>query len=414
MRKLTDICTSVDSTSDSFVGVKYEHNDVKIIFPLGFRLSTIENDLLLDVKTLFKLIKIVKEKNVDYSEIGSASFSAQGLPIDSYQWIIEDYLKNGIFVDNETEYMSDKKGKINWKRTFKTKFLVNKKSIVYLNPIVEKKANIKNVISEIHSYCIDKSTSNLWFLYNNVSKVSSVKKPNLKYYLKIINSEILNTFDDRKKILLHHMRKVVIENIDNKNKAKIKNYGIYRFEYVWEYLIDEVFSTEDITKFYPKSTYFINGSGNFDASKLRPDTMMRDAFNNFYIIDAKYYKVGFVANTKELLKRNLPNTDSIQKQLTYGDFIYNNYIEAENIKTIFNAFILPYNKDQNNFNLKNNIEYIGYATADWSVPNEIDKEYLKIAIILMDTKYLIDSYVLHSKEKEKLSEEIKKVSIKSI
>lgn len=411
MKKLSEICIGVENTNDSFVGVKFNNDNVSIIFPLGFRLSKNEKELLLDVKNLFKLLKIFKDKKLDYNEIGTPSFEGHSLPIDSYQWIIEDYIKNGIYVDNEKEYKSDTRGKVNWKRTFKTKFIVNRNNIVYLNPIVEKKINIKNIISEIHSYCVDKSTSHLWFLYNHISRVSSLKEPNLKYYLKIINQELVNTFDDRKKILLYHMKNVVIENVNNKNKNKIRKFGTNRFEYVWEFLVNEVFSTEDIKNFYPTSTYFINNVGSFTASKLRPDTMMKDSSNDFFIIDAKYYKFGFVDNNKSLLKRNLPNTDSIQKQLTYGDFVNNNYKDIENI---FNSFVLPYNKSNNNFQLVNNIEYIGYAEADWSAIEDYDKKYFKIAIILIDTKYLIDSYIFRTREIDKLSREIRKVSINDI
>lgn len=409
MKKLSEICISVENTNDTFVGVKFNNNDVSIIFPLGYRLSKNEKELFIDVKNLFKLLKIFKDKKLDNNEFSSSNLYGDFWPIDSYQWIIEDYIKNGIYVDNETEYKSDTRGKINWKRTFKTKFIVNKKSIVYLNPIVEKKANIKNIISEIHSYCVDKSTSNLWFLYNNISRISSVKKPNLKYYLKIINQELLNTFDDRKKILLYYMKNVITDDVTNKNNSKIKDFGVDRFEYVWEYLLEEVFSTEDVKKFYPSSTYFINNIGSFTASKLRPDTMMRDQLNNFYIIDAKYYKFGLMTNKINLLKRNLPNTESIQKQLTYGEFVNNNYKNEEKIKEIYNAFVLPYNKIDNNFSLDRDIEYMGYSEADWSSLKEKTKNYFKIAIILMDTKYLIDSYISKNKETEKLANKIRKI-----
>lgn len=405
--KLSEICINVEDTKDNFVGVKYNNGNIKIIFPLGYRIPIDEKEKVESIKMLFKTIKLTHQKRLDFEDSGNYSEGANGLPIDSFQWIVNDYLDNGIYIDIEKVYSQDSKGKISWKKTFKTKFLVNKKSLVYLNPVVEKNSNIKNIISEIHAYCIDKSTSILWFMYNKISKVSNIKKPNLKYYLNIINSEIMSSFDDRKKLLLYHMKRIIQSEIDNNGKRDIRDYGIRHYEYVWEFMINELYGTEDVKKYYPDATYHINGIPSFDASKLRPDTIFKDTLNNFYIIDSKYYRAGSIARSRTSLKDILPNTDSIQKQITYGDFILKNYKKDENINDIYNAFAIPFNKENNSLELENEIENIGFAVCNWKDINISTEKYLKIQIIFIDTRYLIESYFNKNCDKELLIEKIK-------
>ena len=146
-KQLSEICINVEDTNDNFVGVKYDKKDKQIIFPLGYRIPEDNKEKIEAIKLLFKTIKLSHDKKIDYEDSGDFKEGANGLPIDSFQWVINDYLDNGIYIDNEKVYSQETKGKINWKRTFKTKFLVNKKSLVYLNTNIEKNNNIKNIIS---------------------------------------------------------------------------------------------------------------------------------------------------------------------------------------------------------------------------------------------------------------------------
>lgn len=411
MNDLLKLCKCVEETSDNFIGVKYNDGNIDIIFPLGYRIPKEKKELICSIKQLFKLIKVVHEKKLDFSNNGDFTDDSNGLPIDSYQWIINDYLNNGVYVDIEKIYHQENKGKINWKRTFKTPFLVNKKSLVYLNPIVEKKTNIKNIISEIYAYCVDESTKVLWFLYDKVKKVSSNKNANIKYYINIIDGEINNTFDDRKKLLLYHMKRILQEKISTEGKNEIRNYGIRNFEYVWEYIINSVYGTENVKKYYPTATYCLNCVPSFEASKLRPDTIMKDLNNNMYILDSKYYKVGTTSNNLKNIKEMLPNTDSIQKQITYGKFMEQNFKEKDNINDIYNAFVLPFNKTNNDFNLSDDINYLGYSICNWEdIELSRDSKFYKIALIFIDTRYLINCYFDKVCEKELLINRINEIN----
>lgn len=388
MKKLSELCINVKDTNDNFVGVKYNKGRIKIIFPIGYNIPKDEEECRKSVINLFRTISLAHEKKLDYEDGGNFSLNSEGLPVDSYMWILSDYIANGLYSDNEKVYTQQQKGKVNWKRTFKTKFLINKdKSLVYLNPVVEQNSNIKNIITEIHSYCVDKSIDIIGPLYYGLSKISFIK-PNskrIRYYIQLIDKERLKTFDDRKKILLYHIKRILLEQIDNGNNP-IKDFGVRHYDHVWEYIVNSIFGSNNIEKYYPTTNYVFTNKDMFTPSKLRPDTIFIEN-NNFYILDSKYYKYGVTG-----LNKDLPGTDSIQKQVTYGEFINTNFNLEQQYDGIYNAFIIPYNKDENEFNSNSVAHYCGYAKCNWKLNNQYDKKFLKVALILLDTKTVIDSY----------------------
>ena len=403
MKKLSELCINVKDTNDNFVGVKYNKGKIKIIFPIGYDIPTDEEECRKSVINLFRTISLAHEKKLDYEDGGDFSEDSEGLPVDSYMWILSDYITNGLYSDNEKVFTQQQKGKINWKRTFKTKFLVNKdKGLVYLNPIVEQNSNIKNIITEIHSYCVDKSIDAIGPLYYGLSKINFIN-PNqkrMRYYIQLIDKEKLETFDDRKKLLLYHMRRVLLEQIDNGNNP-IKDFGVRHYEHVWEYIVNSIFGSNNIEKYYPTTNYVFNDESTYSPSKLRPDTIFVNN-DNFYILDSKYYKYGVTG-----INKDLPGTDSIQKQVTYGEFVNSNFNLDKQYTNIYNAFIIPYNKEYNSFNTKDKVHYCGYAKCNWELNDQFDKKYLKIAVILIDTKTIIDSYFENDKKiKELLMKEI--------
>ena len=71
-----------------------------------------------------------------------------------------------------------------------------------------------------------------------------------------------------------------------------------------------------------------------ESSALEPGTIMKVG-NRLFILDAKYYKYGLIPNPSFL-----PPTSSIHKQITYGDYVFeNDFADADKI---YNAFVIPY------------------------------------------------------------------------
>lgn len=171
-------------------------------------------------------------------------------------------------------------------------------------------------------------------------------------------------------------------------------YGIRRYEYAWEKMVNDAFGSKiDISKFFPNAYWNLLGRVEEDKTKLRPDSILIDkGAKKLYILDAKYYKYGITGNIYDL-----PHTDSIQKQITYGDHISNNpqmyHVDKNNI---FNAFILPFNKEKEPFRCDDNIKYMGFASSAWRDKKET-YNYEKISLLLVDTKYMIDCFYQNEK-----------------
>ena len=112
-----------------------------------------------------------------------------------------------------------------------------------------------------------------------------------------------------------------------------------------------------------------------------PDTIM--IYNGkYYILDAKCYKYGWTG-----IPDHLPNGSSINKQITYGEYL-EKYKGVDN-NSLFNAFIMPYNMAKNHFKLTSVVGNIGEAVGDWRYNK---KYYERIQGIVMDTRYLMYHY----------------------
>jgi hypothetical protein len=201
----------------------------------------------------------------------------------------------------------------------------------------------------------------------------------------------MRTFDDVKKIRLNHMLRV-LTGVDDSDRTREIVYGVDKYHYVYERMVDYVFSNvTDITKYNPNAKWYLkkNGYAPKDASSLRPDTIRLEPIPSdsntdekvAYVLDAKFYRFGTTGNESDL-----PTTTSIQKQITYGDNIICNLQKKENITCVYNAFIMPYNKHNNPFGYATDLEYIGYSEANWR--NDA-LSHTRICAFLIDTKHLI-------------------------
>jgi len=125
--------------------------------------------------------------------------------------------------------------------------------------------------------------------------------------------------------------------------------------------------------------------------------------DKFYVLDAKLYRYGWSANSE-----HLPNGADINKQITYGEYVERTK-SLPNDK-LYNAFIMPYNKENNLFMLTGNMGNIGEAVSDWK-PNT--KNYERIQGIVVDTRYLMYNYIgTPEQQKKEMAECIEKVLIR--
>lgn len=419
--QMNQIQFSKSYLEDDFVGIKYDKNNITICLPLGYNLPMFEQmsdkEKKINILLLLRSIGITKSKNVFDTQFDNSSGDNKEVPFNSFLWLISDYISNGIFQDIEKEYKQRiNSGKINWKRTLNSEHFFSEGSVVYTNPYFETKQQVNDLITELNIYCINKSIDYIGFLFGNIKKIDSkftdeIVNKHMKYYINILNKELMKSFNDRKKILLNHMKRIISMSYSLNSDIKL-NYGTKRYEYVWETIVNETFGSGkiDISDYFPEAYWTIsifNNERKKDSSKLRPDAILKDDINNkLYILDAKYYKFGI---TKK--RGDLPHTDSIQKQITYGDHIIANKEKYNNITSdrIYNAFILPYDKNDIanlDYNLQNEIEYCGFAESDWKEHN-FKNNYEKIALVLVDSKFLLNCF--YKKEKMEIEDLINSI-----
>ena len=401
---------------DNFVGLKYKKDQINVFLPVGYNKQVFSTDdelsseQKIDLLLLLKTVALVKSLTNEKTDFGDNIGNNDEVPYNSFIWIISDYFNNGLYQEIDKKYPQKGHGKINWKKTLNSEHYFEDDSVTFINPYYESSIQRSTLITELNNYCLHISFKYIGFLFGkvflpecNINEESI--KDNIQYYMDVINKELSKSFNDRKKTLLTNMKRILMMNFDDSFEVQ-PTYGTRRYEYAWEKMVNDTLGSKiDISKFFPNAYWNIQGKVEEDKSKLRPDSILLNS-NKVYILDAKYYKYGITGNISDL-----PHTDSIQKQITYGDHISNNPqtygVEKNNI---YNAFILPFNKDEKPFKCDDNIKYMGYANSAWRDKKE-NYNYEKILLLLIDTKYMIDCfYQREIADLKKLIELIEKLS----
>lgn len=124
-----------------------------------------------------------------------------------------------------------------------------------------------------------------------------------------------------------------------------------------------------------------------------------------YLIKRQFNRVNYsrsteLQNKETKLKYNtrdsndLPQAISINKQITYAEYAAKT-LEISKDKEIYNAFLLPYNKESEKFDANDIFVNVGEATGEWW---ENTQKYEHIQCILIDVRYLMENYKIHSTE----------------
>lgn len=202
-------------------------------------------------------------------------------------------------------------------------------------------------------------------------------------FLSTLNDALKNTFNSDKKLLFSSMI-AIVNSISEQADLKEFHYGVRRFEYVWENLVDYVFGESNKDIYFPHAKWHIISGGCTESSALEPDTIMKYS-GKLFVLDAKYYKFGITG-----LPAHLPATSSIQKQITYGEYIAANQFANED--DIYNAFIMPYAAGDGDGVLK----FVSVGTADWVDYAPETENYKYVLGILLDTRYIMRTYSRHN------------------
>lgn len=380
---MNDICyeknilVNCSSREDSFVGIKCENEQIRVLFPMGYRLINNPKQIRKDILLLIKILS--REKKIESVQGNKMQcYEKKSVPIQAYAAIIKDYLDRGYYIEREIAYKTSLMGKIDWRRTIgKQKICVQDNEFYYLNFTTKKnRINENEIVTLIHEFCVYESFKKLGFLFSTYIP----EKPRISLqrtmFLSVLNDKVVETNNDRNRQLFKDMV-ALIENLDTNGDDYW--YGTYRFEYVWQDIIDDIFGIINKQKYFPKTYWKMKGE-NYSNHTLEPDTIM--IYNNIiYVLDAKYYKYGITYNIGDL-----PGTSSIEKQITYGEYIAKNRTVdnlGDNVQ-VYNAFIMPYMGSDDEI-----VKNIGYGFSDWKYG---ENQYENIQGILIDTRWLLENY----------------------
>jgi len=410
LRKSCHVNTNEDG--DSFVGVKADTKNAVVYFPLGYQLPEDDRLLRRDIRALFGILSTFNCKE-DRVVRGKKFVQAHPVdfPIQAFLDVLDYFMENNghYYIETEKRYKTDTRGKVDWKRTVKNQraFIKNGQPI-YTKFDVEFQSPLENeIITQIHKYCVYVAYQRIGWLYTNQQVTNpgiNLNSSNKRVFIQELQRKYNDTNKDRDKRLFKSM-KVMIEFIDDRVMDKSYYFGTDNFEYVWEKVIDKVFGISDKEDFFPKAVWKErHGVGNStETSALQPDTIMiykdQSGKEKIYVLDAKYYRYGDTHKTE-----HLPNSSSINKQITYGEFIRNE--KGVPSDSLFNAFLMPFNSKDNLFETNELFFNAAEAYGKWRKNTE---NYEKIQGILVDVRYLLHNYLgNHDEDKRKLAEAIEK------
>ena len=376
--------------SNEPMGVEYV--DGKLTFRVPETFHIYDNESLNRQNLLLFLKSLNLSDSFHSPEIWKSDLKGESWPIDSYLWIIRDYLENGYYYNREKKYYRSAQGKIEWKKTLKQMPIVSNSNVIYNNLVTSKVSASNDLIAQIYRLCLKVSHERIGWIFGYCLFVELSITKSLAEMKHAIAGELNSTFDDVKRIRFKHMIHI-LDSIDERDILSTNATLLVRnYYHVFERMIDQLFgglNDRQRRKYNPNGKWNLIGNRLKDSSALEPDTILK--YNgNTIIIDAKMYRFGFTGD-----ENDLPDSPSIQKQLTYGDHAKTN---IENGNEVRNTFILPFDKLSHPLKEwqyesleEENIVYIGYAEGDWreqEKPNDHDRIYT----YLIDFNYVLNNY----------------------
>lgn len=387
IKKHCHINTNADG--DRFVGIKADSDDATIYFPIGYNLPDADAQIRTDIKHLIQVLSEFTTKDERLLAVNKfAAPQSVDFPINAYKGVIEYYFSVGgkYYIETDPTYKTSSTGHQDWPRTIKNQMpLVQRKgdvsSFIFTSFTVRSVTpNDTKLITQINRFCVYEAFKRLGWLYVPYMPEDPGPHPDVKTSIAIIQNKLAVTYDDKKKSLFQAMKDILCY-IDEQTSEKEFYFGTDDFDSVWERIIDRAFGEKDKDKYFPKSRWLLDYGKYKEKHPLMPDTIM--IYNGkYYVLDAKCYKYGWTGITD-----HLPNGSSINKQITYGEYLEKYKGVAPDM--LFNAFIMPFNMAENCFGINKTVGNIGEAIGDWRYNK---KYYERIQGIVIDTRHLMYHY----------------------
>ena len=386
-----------NAEGDRFVGIKADTEHITVYFPLGFRMPEDMDEGLLreDARTLFTILsEFMKKEKVVLDKTKDVPYKVD-YPINAYLNVIRYYMSNGYYSQRDCTYSIRQSGTVNWKNTIhKLKPVESNGNLIYTSFVVRNNMrNYSNDLTRINRYCVEESFNKLGWLYLPKKPENAGPHPGNKTAISILTDALAGTdaHKDDVRMLFRSMLDM-LKYLEDPNSDKRFYFGVDDFWPIWQELVKKAFSLKDVDTYFPHGYWYTYGknSSPIKSSALQEDSIM-EFDGKFYVLDAKFYKYGETGSPADL-----PSTDSIQKQITYADFINNrrrHLVDNSDGKHIFNAFIMPFDKYKEIFKTEVNFRNVAEAIGDWRKDDPSKMEiYERIQGILVDTRFLMYHY----------------------
>ncbi len=375
-----------NSKENNFVGIQYLKDDIRVFFPLGYEIPKDDDNCRKSIISLLETISLTKAIINQEVKLNDQLREDYAFPISAYLWLIRDYLTNGIYKTSDKVIKANSQGKIKWKQTLNDSPIYSNKGISFLKLYTEHNISVDDIITQIHIICLNKSFENVGWLFGNFKfQETFISNDNIDYLISTINKRLINTYDNHTRFLLINMRNVLLGLDSITSESSARNYGVNGFKDVWQVLIFKLFKSIDLSIYKPCAKYEMIDNSEFTKPNLKLDALLcwgEGEERAYYVLDAKYYKYGTSLDNS---KNGAPETSDVEKQIVYGEYVD---LKLNHRFPVYNAFIIPFNRRKDN---KQNIEFIGFARSNWKDTKD-KKEYNYIAVILIDTKFVIDNW----------------------
>ena len=201
------------NSNEVWFGVRFEFDNVLkhhrpyITFPYGYDYTSNE-----DVLCLISVLSDYQREMQNVVRADLTKDEQQGFPIQSYHFVIQDYLSNGYYTERETMYASRANGKVNWGRTVKKeKPVIQDNGAIYLNLQTRlHHSNDEHIMTEISKHCVYESFAKLGWYYG----LSTPSKPSSTLYktqfIAILRDKLHKANKDMDKQLFQSMINVLL------------------------------------------------------------------------------------------------------------------------------------------------------------------------------------------------------------
>jgi hypothetical protein len=389
--------------SINFVGILIIDNLVLIVYPKYFKSTNYElynrND---EIKTIIKVITKFKKDNAMQSESYNTNFDNGLLSI--MVWLINDYLKNGLYEKKIKTTKLNGGGEICWEQTIeKTTSQLNKqKKPIFLNLWTYKKeSNNESLISKIHlaslnkiiQFFTDYAINDIFAPNININCNDNLEKiGNTKKLITIISKTLKTEFNTNKRSMLKKLLSYISKSATTK-KDDIQKYGTDKFNLVWEDVCKIIFADNKILHQKIKSKTpkweISDNITNAEKNGLIPD-VVAIIKNNIIILDAKYY----IPKWKNI--SDIPGIYDVIKQHLY-QLAYNEYAQKCNYNNTKNAFIFPMQLESTNKHYSNSkLIYKGKVKLDF-LQKAITPKLSDILIFELSPKFAYKYYLQNKK-----------------